>query len=141
MNKFLVFALIVLAVSATEFQEEEGDVLILKETNFDEAIKQNEFILVEFYAPWCGHCKKLKPELERAAKTLKSGEKSVPIGKVDTTTEPKLGERFEVKGYPTLIFFVNGEAVEYNGGRTDKEIVSWIQKRTGVVTTHIKDQA
>jgi len=54
-------------------------------------------VLVEFYAPWCGHCKKLAPEYEKAAKTLRSGDnKNVALAKVDTTAETELGSRFEI---------------------------------------------
>ncbi len=70
-----------------------------------------------------------RPEYSKAAATLK-GEK-VRLGKVDATEETSLGEKYDVKGYPTLKFFRNGSPSEYNGGRTAGEIVSWLRKKTG----------
>lgn len=95
--------------------------------------------MVELYAPWCGHCKKLTPEYASAAQTLKTTTPAVPLGKVDATIHKKLAERFKVQGFPTLKFLANGNEVEYNGGRTASEIVSWVTKRTGEVTTLLAD--
>jgi protein disulfide-isomerase A1 len=57
MNKLFILGLILLAASAEDFAQEDG-VLVLTDATFYKAIQQYEFILVEFYAPWCGHCKK-----------------------------------------------------------------------------------
>lgn len=78
-----------------------------------------------------GHCKKLAPEYAAAAKIL--GEKTPPryLAKVDTTKEEKLGKRFDIKGFPTLKWFVDGKDQEYTGGRTTDTIVNWITKKTG----------
>jgi len=138
--KFFVVALLVcLAVCASGAEyEEEDNVLVLTEKTFDEAIKEFNFILVEFYAPWCGHCKSLAPEYAAAAKELNQQGAEVRLAKVDATVESALGSRFEVKGYPTLKFFVDGEPREYSGGRTKPEIVSWLKKKTGPAFTEVK---
>jgi len=118
-------------IKAAEVPEEDG-VLVLGEDNFDQVIKEHEHVLVEFYAPWCGHCKKLAPEYSKAAKALKAD--NIYLGKVDATIHKDLGTRFGVSGYPTLKLFSNGTPSEYNGGRTEPEIINWMRKKTGPVT-------
>jgi protein disulfide-isomerase-like protein len=80
-------------------------VVVLDESNFDAVVLDNtKDVLVEFYAPWCGHCKKLAPDYEVAAASL-AGENGVVVASVDADKHKSLGERFGVTGFPTLKFF------------------------------------
>lgn len=82
--------------------------------------------LIEFYAPWCGHCKNLEPEWNRAASDLKG---KVKLGKVDATVEKKYPAKYQVQGYPTIKIFPPGQKTEkkvenYDGPREASGIVS-----------------
>jgi len=128
---FISFFLFARTLVAKEEIIEEDGVLVLGDDTLQSALEDNPYLLVEFYAPWCGHCKSLAPEYSEAAKTLSKEFSPVKLAKVDATVHKKVAEKFEVRGYPTLKFFKNGVPQEYAGGRTAQSIVEWVKKKSG----------
>lgn len=101
----------------------------LTQANFSEFVKKGRSI-VEFYAPWCGHCKQLAPQYEEAAKILETEKKSkTRLGKVDATVESSLAQEYSVDGYPTLFYFENGSKTQYEGPRDANGIVDYVLGR------------
>lgn len=114
------FALCLLVVRADE------DVVVGTKDNFDEIIGKEELTLVKFFAPWCGHCKKMAGDFKEAATELKG--KAVLVD-LDATVEKEIAAKYEVKGFPTLKLFSNGEVVsDYKGGRTKDALVQYIER-------------
>jgi len=110
-------------------------VVSLTSDNFDEIVNAADFMVVEFFTPWCGHCKKLAPEWELAAQDLKK--EGIILAKVDATEQADLATRFEVTGYPTLKVFRRGTPYEYNGGRDRHTIVSYVLDQAGPPSLHL----
>ncbi|EXC13336.1 Protein disulfide isomerase-like 2-2 [Morus notabilis] len=111
------------------------DVVVLTESNFDKEVGQDRGALVEFYAPWCGHCKKLAPEYEKLGASFKKA-KSVLIGKVDCDEHKSLCSKYGVSGYPTIQWFPKGflEPKKYEGARGAEALAEFVKKegRTNV---------
>ncbi|KAI3957123.1 hypothetical protein MKW92_035580 [Papaver armeniacum] len=108
---------------------DEKDVVVLKQRNFSEFIEKNKYVMVEFYVPWCAHCQSLEPEYATAATELK--DQGVVLAKVDVTEQNELARKYNVLGYPTVFFFIDGVHKTYYGERNKEGIVSWIKKKTG----------
>lgn len=123
---------VVLPFVFTAFAAAEGDdhVLSLTAETFDDVVQRSGRVLVEFYAPWCGACKALEPEYQRAAAEMKEENLSTVLAKVDATVEKELAEKHGVSEYPTLKYFVQGEEPrEYGGNFTASGIKAWLRKR------------
>ena len=84
-----------------------------------QVIKSDSLWIVEFYAPWCGHCQRLTPEYTKAAKALKG---VVKLGAVNADEHKSLGGQYQVQGFPTIkVFGANKNKPEdYQGERTAK---------------------
>ncbi|XP_039257318.2 protein disulfide-isomerase A4-like [Styela clava] len=114
-------------------------VITLTDSNFNEVVDNANIILVEFYAPWCGHCKKLAPEYEAAAQELKKADPPIPLAKVDATAETEVAKRFDISGYPTMKLFRKGQVYEYKGGRDKHGIVTYMQEQSSPPSVALAD--
>nr|XP_010930670.1 protein disulfide-isomerase [Elaeis guineensis] len=141
---FLVFSTFAPARSEEAGAEavEESAVLTLDASNFSETVAKYRFVVVEFYAPWCGHCKRLAPEYEKAASILSKHDPPVVLAKVDANDEKnkELASKYEVSGYPTLKILRNqgNNIQEYKGPREAEGIVEYLKKQVGPASAEIK---
>ena len=113
----------------------DNGVRVLVTSTFDEVVYDtNKDVLVEFYAPWCGHCKKLAPEYEKAANDLSSVD-SIVIAKIDATANEVKG--FPVSSFPTLKFFPanNKKGVNFTGARTAEGVIEFLKKSASIPYT------
>lgn len=108
----------------------------LDDTNFDATVDSSKHTLVEFFAPWCGHCKQLAPAYEKLGAAFES-EPNVVIAKVDADKHRELGTRFGVSGFPTLKYFPPGpgspeeRAVDHTAGRDLPSLVEFMNEKAG----------
>ncbi|KAF2873763.1 thioredoxin-like protein [Massariosphaeria phaeospora] len=110
-------------------------VVDLSPSNFDSIVlNSGKPALVEFFAPWCGHCKNLAPVYEELATTFQHATNKVTVAKVDADNHKDLGKKFGVQGFPTLKWFdgKSDKPAEYDGGRDLESLQKWITDKTGV---------
>uniref|UniRef100_G3UCF5 protein disulfide-isomerase n=1 Tax=Loxodonta africana TaxID=9785 RepID=G3UCF5_LOXAF len=118
-----------------KFPEEDG-VLVLSGHTLGLALQTHLALLVEFYAPWCGHCKALAPEYSKVATLLATESVRATLAKVDGTAEPELTQKFGVTRYPTLKLFQDGNRThpeEYTGPWETEGITKWLKQ-------HLEDE-
>ncbi len=82
--------------------------LELTDTNFDEELKENKIVVVDFFALWCGPCKAMAPIFEELSKEFKQ----VKFGKINVDEYTSIASRFRVMSIPTFIIFKDGKEVE-----------------------------
>jgi len=98
----------------------------LTKDSFQQFAAENRRFLVEFYAPWCSHCKKFAPEFGKVAQKFKG---QAGFAAVDATAETQLARIYKVSGYPTIMWFVRGRPIDYDGPRTADHLSSWVEER------------
>ncbi|XP_021863789.2 protein disulfide isomerase-like 1-1 [Spinacia oleracea] len=124
--------------------EKEEYVITLDHSNFTDVVSKHDFILVEFYAPWCGYCKQLAPEYEKAAATLSKHDPPITLAKVDLnedTNKEHFKSQFEIRAFPTLKFLINGGKIVHdykNPPQSADDIVQQVKKLLGPVSAEIK---
>jgi protein disulfide-isomerase A6 len=130
-----ILSILSLALGAAS---EKSSVLDLTSSaDFDAAIGKGQGALVEFFAPWCGHCKKLAPTFEELASAFTSKKASVVIAKVDADKNRELGQRFGVKGFPTLMWFKPNSLTPetYTGPRDLAGLTRYVEEMSGAKTS------
>lgn len=116
-------------------------VKVLVADQFDSLVlRSGKFVLLEAYAPWCGHCKTLEPIYKELAQKLLPFSDKITIAKFDGTLNEH--EKMPVKGFPTIrLFKPNTEnAVDYEGGRTLNDFLNFLSKETGLDLTKEKEE-
>jgi thiol-disulfide isomerase/thioredoxin len=113
--------------------------------NFDQVVNGNQFVLVDFYSPTCSACQTFYPKYLAAAAQLKfTYSNSAVMAKVDAVSTPggeALADKFNVTGFPTLIWFVNGKPQPYDGLMIDpSDVLFWVVSKTDLITRALTQQ-
>ncbi|GAB7356151.1 hypothetical protein MBLNU459_g6744t1 [Dothideomycetes sp. NU459] len=110
-------------------EKNDGPVTVIVAKNYNDIVMdENKDVLVEFYAPWCGHCKSLAPKYEELGSLFSSYSSKVTIAKVDATANDVPDE---IQGFPTIKLFTaknKASPIEYSGSRTVEDLVTFIKE-------------
>lgn len=98
----------------------------LDPSSMEEAVNSGETWVVDFWASWCGPCKKLAPIYEEVSEEIED----VNFGKVNMEEHSDLATKYQVSALPTLLIIKDGDIVAKNAGMMDKEsLTEWVQEK------------
>ena len=101
-----------------------GRLIEASDGDFDAVTQSDEWVLVDFWAPWCGPCKMIAPVLEQL-----SGERERTIAKVNTDINPLSAGKFGIRGIPALLLFHNGQLIDQQAGAMPKPMFDqWLDR-------------
>eukprot|EP00762_Andalucia_godoyi_P002022 ANDGO_02605.mRNA.1 Protein disulfide-isomerase 2 len=123
--KLMLLALIASLVASSRSLE-YGQVYELTDSDFAQKTASGEW-LIEFFAPWCGHCKSLAPKFKAAAEESRAAY----FGSVDCTVEKAVCSQFNIRGYPTIKYFRDGDDFPYEGPRETTSLVRFASVMKG----------
>jgi thioredoxin 1 len=92
--------------------------MIVTDESFDRVLDSHNLVLIDFWAPWCGPCKKVAPILDEI-----SNERGLWIGKLNVDENPIKSEEFGIKTIPTMLLFKSGKPVKTINGAKPKHIM------------------
>uniref|UniRef100_A0AAV1U5J3 Thioredoxin domain-containing protein n=1 Tax=Peronospora matthiolae TaxID=2874970 RepID=A0AAV1U5J3_9STRA len=116
--------------AAAEQQENERQSAVVQLTtaSFErQVLGSNSPWLIKFYAPWCGHCKRLAPTWNKLSRTLQENGSQTHVAKVDCTVHRRVCSRFGVHGYPSLVYIREGQVYRYKGGRSLPAFLDFVE--------------
>lgn len=109
---------------------DDNTITILTKENWNDVITKEASVLVDFYTPWCPHCKDLSKEFYNAATELNNQKSLIKLAKVDCDDEQELCDKFKIVEIPKMIYFNKGKQklLEEKGDATKDTILTWLKE-------------
>lgn len=129
MNNYICYVILVCLISLVSSDDYGDNAVAYSKESFDEAIAREDILFVMFYAPWCGHCKRLAPTWDDLAKEYNVENRQITVGKVDCTKETALCGEHHVRGYPTVKWFHKSNlGIKYANKRTIEDLRAFVEE-------------
>jgi protein disulfide-isomerase A1 len=137
---FFMIQLIFICHSRITAAEIEDHVLILNDKNFEEETNLRDILLIEFYAPWCGHCKNFAPEYSKAAERLYEYYGKNLLAKIDVSNNKELSSRYEIETYPTIKLWKKNHLKDYRLALTAEAVIGYVQENLNSIFKEIESE-